>query len=380
MTNIITNTDALAPFCAHLQTCKWMAIDTEFMRVDTYYPELCLIQVQSSAGQLALIDPLAFNQMQDLKVFWDCLSNPNLIKVFHSARQDIEVLYQVSQQMPVAIFDTQIAGVFLNYGNLAGLAKMVEAELGILLEKDQTRTHWERRPLSDKQIAYAADDVKYLAPLYEKIVQQLSQEQLAVLQADFQDLLNPIHYDNPPVEAGHKLKGTKGLNAKQLAICFRLAEWREHFAITRNKPKRWVLSDECIVDIAKRPPITVEALYKVPNIKSSSIKSYGAEWIAIIDDVFQHPETWPAKVSHPAPPSSEEAKLIDLAQALLTQIAHDINCPPNNLANKADLLAMVRSSSAVLKGWRHFVFEQPFKKLLLGEVSLKIQNQQLTLE
>lgn len=368
------------PFCEHLNTCDWMAIDTEFMRVDTYFAELCLIQVQSSQGELALIDPLAFADPQtDLSVFWQCLTNPKITKVFHSARQDIEVLYQVSHQMPVSIFDTQIAGVFLNHGNLAGLARMVEAELGIVLEKDQTRTQWEQRPLTPKQISYAADDVKYLAPLYEKICQQLSAEQLAVLQVDFTDLLNPTHYEPNPLDAGLKLKGTKGLSSKQLAICYRLAQWREELAIKRNKPKRWSLCDDCIIDLAKRPPLSIDALYKLPDIKSSSVKQHGEEWIALIDKVFQSPETWPGKVVQPDSPSSEEAKLIDLAQALLTQIAQDIQCQANNLANKVDLLEILRSEQPVLKGWRLYVFENKLRALLNGQVALKVQNQQLIL-
>lgn len=378
---IITTHEALTPFCNHLNTCDWLAIDTEFMRVDTYFAELCLVQVQSSQGQLALIDPLAFdNPKQDLTAFWQCLTNPKLTKVFHSARQDIEVLYQVSQQMPVSIFDTQIAGIFLNHGNLAGLARMVEAELGTVLEKDQTRTQWEQRPLTPKQISYAADDVRYLAPLYEKISQQLSQQQRTVLQEDFADLLNPAHYEPNPLDAGLKLKGTKGLSSKQLAICYRLAQWREEVAIERNKPKRWSLCDDCIIDIAKRPAQSVEGLYKVPDIKSSSVKQYGETWVALIDEVFQNPDSWPGKVVQPDHPTSEEAKLIDLAQALLSQISHDLSCPANNLANKADLLEILRSDQPVLKGWRHYVFENPLRALLNGQATLKVQNLQLILE
>lgn len=376
----INEQKTLAEFCQHLSTCNWMAIDTEFMRVDTYFPELCLIQVQSAEGLLALIDPLSFeNPQKDLAPFWACLTQPSLIKVFHSARQDIEVLYQVSQQMPVSIFDTQIAGVFLGYGHLAGFAKMVEGELKTHLEKDQTRTNWKQRPLSDKQVDYALDDARFLAPLYEKVQSQLSGEQRQALEADFNALLNPGLYDINSAAAGSKLKTLKGLSGKQIAIAYALAAWRENFAVSFNKPKRWVMSDEVIICIAKRPPQTKEALYKVPSIKSSSVNGYGEEWIEIIDEVFAHPENWPSKPIKPDAPTSNELKLMDISQALVTQISQDQQCSASHLINKQDLLCILRQEESVLFGWRKLLLEMPLRALLNGEKSLCIKHGQLLL-
>ncbi len=377
---MINNTKTLTDYCQHLQTCPWMAIDTEFMRVDTFFAELSLIQVQSSTGQTALIDPLSFkNLLEDLDPFWHCLTNPNLIKVFHSARQDIEVLYQVSQQMPVSIFDTQIAGVFLGYGNLSGLSKMILGELNTTLEKDQTRTNWSQRPLSDKQLQYALDDVRFLAPLYEKIIAQTSSEQLSALTTDFEDLLAPTLYEINIAMAGNKLKKLRDLSSKQFAIAYALASWREQFALDNNRPRRWILSDDAIIAIAKRPPQTIESLYKVPNIKSSSVKNHGLEWIEIIDYIFSNSELWPEKPTKTPKPNVNETKLIDLSQALLTQVTQDHNCSAPHLASKADLLNILRQDSPVLTGWRYFLYEQPLRELLSGKKTLTLQQGQITL-
>ncbi len=378
---IINNTQSLTTYCQHLQTCSWMAIDTEFMRVDTFFAELSLIQVQSSTGQIALIDPLSFDDpSKDLAPFWECLTNAKLIKVFHSARQDIEVLYQVSQKMPVSIFDTQIAGVFLGYGNLSGLTKIILGELNITLEKDQTRTNWSQRPLSEKQLQYAINDVKFLAPLYEKIIYQLSTEQLNALTADFNDLLSPSLYDINLDLAGTKIKNLKGLSPKQIAITDALAYWRESFAVNNNKPRRWVISDDAVIAMAKRPPQSQEALYKVPNIKASSIKLYGQEWINIIDKVFTQPELWPKKPVKTLKPSINEAKLIDISQAFLTQITQDNNCSASHIANKTDLLNVLRQENPVLEGWRYFLYEKPLRELLSGQKSLIIKQENIQLK
>ncbi len=377
---MINNTQTLTQYCQHLQSCSWIAIDTEFIRIDTFFPQLSLIQIQSSAGQTALIDPLSFNNiLTDLAPFWDCLTNPNIIKVFHSARQDIEVLYQVSQQMPVSIFDTQIAGIFLGHGNLAGLAKIILGELNVTLNKDQTRTDWSQRPLSDKQLQYALDDVLFLVPLYKKILSQLSHQQHSSLITDFENLLSPALYDLNPNKAGNKLKQLKGLSHKQIAIAYALASWREDFAIKHNQPRRWIISDDAVIAIAKRPPQTVEDLYKTPNMKASSIKNYGQEWINLIDHVFSHPESWPEKPLKPPKPSTDEAKLLDICQAFLTQISQDHNCSAPHIANKAEILQILRQKQACLTGWRYFLYEQPLRELLSGQKSLMIKHGKIQL-
>lgn len=372
--HVIETQSELDAFCQSIKGQPWMAIDTEFVRTDTYFPILCLIQIQSSEGQQALIDPLAIEEMDSL---WDLLRSPDMLKVFHSARQDMEVLYYAMGDLPQAIVDTQIACVFLHHGDLAGLARVVKAELDVELEKDQTRTNWQQRPLTDKQLQYALDDVRYLAPLYQQLLQHVTQPQWQALQQDFDALIDESLYRTLPEEAGLRLKAAKNLGRKNQAIAYRLAAWREVFAIEENKPRRWVLSDDALISIAKRPPKTVDALYKVPNIKASSVKQYGEEWIDEVDYVFAHPEEWPEKTTKPDPVSAQEDVLITLGFAVLQQTALDFGINANNLASKNDLMCMLRQDTPCLIGWRHLLLEQPLRALWNQQHQLRVQQGQL---
>jgi ribonuclease D len=279
--------------------------------------------------------------------------------------------------MPEAIYDTQIAGVFLGYGDLAGLAKVIKAELDIELEKDQTRTDWSRRPLTDKQLEYAINDVRYLAPLYERYLDKLTEAQQAALTEDFEALLNEDLYRLAPENAADKIKAVQKLPRKAQAIAYRLTEWRELYAINHNKPKRWVLSDDALVAIAKRPPKAREALYKVPNIKASSVKNFGDEWIEIIDDVFANPDAWPEAPNKPAPATPQEDIFINIGFALLQQVAQDYHINPPNIAGKTDLLRLIRQPETRLAGWRQALFGQPFSDFLKGNIGLTCDNQRL---
>lgn len=363
---------------------EWLAIDTEFVRTDTYFPELSLVQIQDCLGEVALIDPLAIQQEGNqgaLAGLVKILTEPGLLKVFHSARQDIEVLYQLAHTMPVSIFDTQIAAIFFKHGDSAGFARVVEAELGHVLPKTQTRTNWHERPLSNEQLEYAIDDVRYLAPLYQKMRAQLQPDQLNAIAQECDILLDEALYKPNPEQAGDKIKGTRGFKPKQLAIVYALAAWRERYAIEHNQPKKWVLSDEVIVDIAKRPPKTVEALYKVPQIKASSVKQFGPEWIACLDQVFASaPESWPQPPAKPTPPNAQEEVLLNLCFSVAQQIALDFRLNPHNLLTKNELLEVLRTPEADnLIGWRGLLIAQPIRALLSGNVSLCIENSSLHL-
>lgn len=367
MSYLYINTElALANFCQQIsQDARWIAIDTEFMRTNTFFAELSLIQIQSEQGEAAIIDPIA---IPNLECLWQLLTDKNILKVFHAARQDIEVLYQVAKRMPVSIFDTQIAALFLGHGNLAGLSRVLDKELNIQIPKDQTRTDWNQRPLTKQQLEYAFNDVKTLAPLYQKINQSLNQEQQQALLEDFADLLNPKHYQIDINKAGERIKQAKTLVPKQQAIVNTLAQWREVYAIEHNKPRKWTLSDDAIIAIAKRPPQTIQALYNVPNIKHSSVKEFGDEWLKLIDEVFLTPESWPAKAQKPKPTTSQEEVFIQIGQAIAQQVYIDYGINQANLIKKQQLVDIIRSSSTeYLIGWKKLLIAKPFQEFLNGE-------------
>ena len=367
MSYLYINTElALANFCQQIsQDARWIAIDTEFMRTNTFFAELSLIQIQSEQGEAAIIDPIA---IPNLECLWQLLTDKNILKVFHAARQDIEVLYQVAKRMPVSIFDTQIAALFLGHGNLAGLSRVLDKELNIQIPKDQTRTDWNQRPLTKQQLEYAFNDVKNLAPLYQKINQSLNQEQQQALLEDFADLLNPKHYQIDINKAGERIKQAKTLVPKQQAIVNTLAQWREVYAIEHNKPRKWILSDDAIIAIAKRPPQTIQALYNVPNIKHSSVKEFGDEWLKLIDEVFLTPESWPAKTQKTKPTTSQEEVFIQIGQAIAQQVYIDYGINQENLIKKQQLVDIIRNSSTeYLIGWKKLLIAKPFQEFLNGK-------------
>jgi ribonuclease D len=281
--------------------------------------------------------------------------------------------------MPQAIFDTQIASVFKKHGELAGFARVIQAELNVELAKSQTRTNWHARPLSEEQIEYALDDVRYLAPLYEKYLDELSQPQLDAVYEDCELLLDESLYKPDPHSAGSRIKNLKGLRPKNRAIVNTLAEWRETYAIENNQPKKWVMSDDVIVHIAKRPPKTVEALYKVPGIKSSSVKDYGSIWIELIDEVFSlDPENFPKPEPKEKKTDADEDRLISYLQSYINQVADDFNLNVNQLISKRQLLALVRREES-LTGWRKLMIGEQIQQLLDGQACLKVENQQIKL-
>ncbi len=369
---------------------SWVAIDTEFVRVDTYFAELSLVQIQDCLGQTAIIDPILITQSavvdsttHPLHALTALLTDANTLKVFHSARQDIEVLYQLEDKMPVSIFDTQIAALFLKHGEMAGFARVIKAELHVSIDKSQTRTNWHHRPLTPEQIEYALDDVRYLSPLYEQCLKKLTADEIAAVTQECSAMLDKILYTPAPKNAGAKVKGIKAFKAKQLAIVNTLASWREQFAVTQNQPKKWVMDDDVITNIAKRPPITVEALYKVPHIKSSSVKLYGAQWIELIDEVFQQsPEEWPQPPPKVPTATLQEEALIQLCMAYVQQVAIEYKLNLPSVANRNDILAILRlktDEKPVLKGWRNQLIGKDLNLINSGRVSIKIELDKIVL-
>jgi len=239
----IADTAALEAFCQTIQGSAWLALDTEFIRQTTYYPQFCLLQI-SNGVVAACIDPLAIDQLQPLL---DIVYDPNIVKVWHAARQDLEVFQHRWQRIPSPVFDTQLAAAQLGYADQIGYADLVQTVCHIPLPKDQSRTDWMTRPLTVQQIRYALDDVVYLGALYlhlQAALTKAQQRQLAIQQAH---LLLPETYAPTPEEVWRKIKGHKRLNKDQLLILQRLATWREKQARQQDVPRQWLLSDRAML-------------------------------------------------------------------------------------------------------------------------------------
>ena len=274
----IDTDETLARFCASISAAPYCAIDTEFIRESTYYAELALIQV-GSGDSFACIDPLAIT---DFTPFAELLVKPDLLKVFHSSSQDLEILYQKFAAVPSPVFDTQLAAAVLGYSHQISYADLVQQLCGVTLEKKHTRANWTRRPLSEDELDYAMDDVRYLLSVYEQLHEQLQASRRASwLERDLRDMADPEKYQVDMEQLWKRLKGVQKLKGEKLQIASDLCRWREQQAQRRNRPRRWILKDDTIIEIARHKPDSIEALSRIRELGDKTIQRKGDELLRI---------------------------------------------------------------------------------------------------
>ncbi len=275
----IDNDVALTRLCEQLQGCSWLAVDTEFERVSTYYPELCLLQVANN-GITAVIDPLAIANLEPL---YDMLYDPSITKVFHAARQDLEIFFHIKGELPVPLFDTQIAASMLGYDKQTSYANLISEILGVALAKTQTRTNWKRRPLNRSQLEYAADDVIYLGQVYELLLAKLIESgHKSLLDEECNALARPELYLPDPETMWLKIKEARKLEGNSLAVLQQLAAWREITARAENQPRKWILQDYTLVDMARLLPASQDDLSRIKGVNERVLQRHGATLLEII--------------------------------------------------------------------------------------------------
>jgi len=277
---LIDNASSLEDLRVQLQGCMWLAVDTEFERVNTYYPELCLVQVTGN-GIVAVIDPLA---IPDLEPLYALLYDPSITKVFHAARQDLELFFHIRGNLPAPVFDTQVAASLRGYDQQISYANLVREVLDIDLPKTQTRTDWKRRPLSRKQLEYAADDVIFLGRLYELLLAKLEEtHQLSDLEKQCRLLNRPELYEPDPESMWRKIRirEVKDFSDRSLAVFRQLAAWREMTARKENRPRKWIIKDHALVAIARELPEDRDSISRLDGINEKILKRYGSELLAI---------------------------------------------------------------------------------------------------
>jgi len=339
----------------------WLALDTEFVRVDTYYARLCLIQVGDSREAVCL-DPLA---IPDLQPLLQLLPRPGMVKVLHSASQDYEILVQLTGNAPAPLFDTQIAATLLGYGDQIGYAGLIEKLCGVTLDKSLSRTDWARRPLSEAELAYAAADVHYLAEIYPRLRDELEHAgRLAWLEEDCRRLCEPTRYHTAPEDAWQRLKGLSRLPAREQQIAARLAAWREIEAQERNRPRKWIIDDEPIYRLAERKPQTLAQLEALAVLPPKTLARHGETLLQLVTEAA---DTAPARLASDEPLSPAQKLALKQLQTRLGDIALGLKLPAGFLAPRADLLALLlRGAEAgvpLLQGWRREVAGEALLKL-----------------
>ncbi len=367
---------ALAELCQSLRHSPWLALDTEFIRERTYYPRLCLIQV-ADADTVACVDPLA---LDDLDPLLDLLYDPAIIKVLHSAYQDLEIFYHLRGAVPGPVFDTQVAATLLGHGEQMGYAALVMDMLGVELDKSQSRTDWTRRPLDPAQLRYAADDVRFLRGVYLRQRADLERrDRLDWLEDDFRELCEPGRYRVEPQEVWRRIKGHHQLKGAQLAVLRTLAAWREEQAIAADRPRRWILGDDVLLDLARRQPQDGDQLKHSRGLEAGALKRHGVTLLELIaQGRAAPPEQWPRQTPRLKLDAQQDA-LMDAMMALVRLRGAHHGVSPQTLAGRRDLERLLADDpdTALLHGWRARLAGREVMALLRGELRLEVHGGRL---
>ena len=373
----IDTTEKLRLFCMEINQVGWIAIDTEFLREKTYYAKLCLVQVEAD-GKRACIDPLL---IEDLSPFNAILHNPDIIKVFHAAHQDIEILFQLTGKMPAPIFDTQVAASVLGYGDQMGYARLVEQMLGTQLSKTQSRTDWTRRPLKKQQLEYAIDDVRYLAKIYPKMHKALiEKDRLKWLDKDFEKAIDPQTYAINATNRWKKVRGNQVLNRQQLAVLLELAAWREEKAEKSNLPRRWILSDDVLLDLSRQQPASSEEIAEIRGINGDKTKKYHQIWLSLIEKAQKLPEAeWPER-PRSKKPTAKQNILIDLLMLVIQLQAKKHGMTATAIASRKQVAKMVQENKNRLSDdWRGELVNKEFALIMSGEMVIGLKDDNVAL-
>lgn len=367
---------ALTELCQELQSADVIAVDTEFIREKTYYAKLCLIQVASDSVT-ACVDPLALNNLDELLAI---LYSPDKLKLFHAAWQDLEIFSDLWERIPTPVFDTQIAAALLGFSDQIGYANLAEQLLGVQLDKTATRTDWAQRPLSPQQLAYAADDVNYLLQLYPIILQRLTKlGRNNWLEEDFAALTDPTSYAKSADLAWQRVSGHGRLKPRQLAALQRLAAWREQQARQRNKPRKWILSDDILLMLARHLPSDYATLAKVRGLPERLLNQSGEELIAAINAALALADNALPTVSQNERLTPDQECLADTLMAYLRLLAQENQISPASLSTRKEIEKMVRGKRDIplLHGWRGHLAGEPLLDLMDGKIALTVKNGQL---
>jgi ribonuclease D len=381
MTNIqyINTPDQLANLCEQIKKEPWLALDTEFLREKTYYPKFCLLQI-ATPEWVACVDPIALPSLDSL---FEAIYSPFIVKVFHSCRQDLEIFHQLTGKLPTPVFDTQIAAPLLGFQENPGYAMLVSSLLNVNLNKAHTRADWSKRPLTDAEIEYAADDVIYLCKIYQIMLQKLAELGRADwLERDFAELANPDIYQVTPEKAWLKIKGKNKLTGKQLSIVQTLAEWREKAAQSEDRPKSWLLRDEMLFDIAKLQPETVSGLANVRGINERTVNRYGQELCQLINAAKNRAPMPLNEKGRPAKKTQQHEAILDILTALVRIRAEENSLNPIILATRKDLEVLLFNDDdecPLLHGWRFKMAGRELLGLLKGELLLGIESDRLAI-
>jgi ribonuclease D len=360
---VIDSQAQLDELCEGLTGKTVIAIDTEFVRTDTYFPRLCLIQA-AAGSDLACVDVLADLDTGPLRQF---LTSGDSLKVFHAAKQDLEAFYSAYGDLPAPIIDTQIAAALIGRQAQIGYGNLVEDILGIKLAKGQTRTDWSRRPLTAAQMEYAADDVRYLPELLEKLRESLeSSGRYDWTLEDSAALVDPKLYVWPPDEAWQRMPGIAFMPPPPQARARRLAAWRERRARDSNRPRGWILADKVLIAIADANPPDEAALGDLPGLPAGVHRKQGRAILGEIHRANEDLENGRIEINQVRKPAPPDPKALKRLAGIVGDKASELDVAPELLSTRRDLAALLRGEQDVraLAGWRRSIIGEALLQAL----------------
>ena len=377
---VISSTSDLHSLCGDLSSADFVTVDTEFLREQTFWPQLCLIQIAGPAGE-AIVDPLAPGL--DLDPFYRLMTNQQIVKVFHAARQDIEIVYTKTGQVPGPVFDTQVAAMVCGFGESISYVNLVKKITGADIDKSSRFTDWSRRPLTDKQLVYALGDVTHLRDVYKALNTEIATTgRLSWLAEEMGTLTDPATYDTDPEKAWQRLK-LRVKSRKSLAVLVELAAWRERLAQAQDVPRGRVLRDEALYDIANQMPQTPEALGALRTLSDGFARSQRAkEIIDVVKKGLARDAKSLPKLEQGQALSAEATATLELLKVLLRASAAEHRVAPRLIADSEDLELLATEAEPdipALKGWRRTLFGEDALRLKRGETALTLKNGEVRL-
>lgn len=373
---LITKTDDLATLCRTLREKPYITIDTEFLRDKTYYPQLCLVQVAADNVNAHAIDPLASGISLD--PLFELLFDDNVVKVFHAARQDLEIVYNLTGKIPAALFDTQVAAMVCGFGDQIGYNNLVSDICKVKIDKGAQFTDWSRRPLSERQLSYALDDVTYLRDVYLKLAAQLKRDgRTDWVQEEMATLLDPATYANDPDHAWERIK-IRTDKPQALLVLKEISAWREREAQRRDVPRNRIVRDETLADIAIHPPKSAEDLAGIRGFSMDMARGRLGQGVleAVAKGLAAPRESAPQQDTRARFPA-DMTPVLEMLKMLLRIQCAEHNVAAKLVASSTDLEALALDDNADipgLKGWRHDVFGQEALKLKHGQIALSLKK------
>lgn len=375
---IIKTTEKLTALCERLVDHPYITIDTEFLRENTFWPILCLVQI-ASEDESAIIDPL--EKGIDLSPLFELLQNEKVLKVFHAGRQDLEIFHHLTGNVPSPLFDTQVAAMVCGFGESVGYDTLVTRVVGKGIDKSSRFTDWSRRPLTDRQLQYAEADVTHLRDVYKYLVKELEKSDRSEwLASEMEILLSPETYFMPPEKAWRKIKARNN-KPRFLAILQATAEWREKQAHLQDIPRNRILRDEALLEISANPPRNAEKLSHVRGIgKKFAEGKMGKGLLSAIEKGRTLPDDQCPQVAQKTPPPKGLGPMMDLLKVLLKMRCEEEGVAQKLVCNTSDLEKIAANSKAdvpALNGWRFELFGKHALALKTGKVAFTVANNKI---